>query len=156
MKRIFTLLLALVIVLSLPLQANAATTNDTEYFRLIPSRERLNADGTFNFYFHEYIFSDHNFITTSSRITLEVSARVYNNSTKTYRNDSSVSFTVFLYKEGIEDYVGYVRHYANGTTKSVSFPVSTGGEYYFKIVAGALSSDEYLSGSGDLSNIYII
>lgn len=155
MKRIISLLVALVILCALPLHAQARTA---EYFKLIPSNNRMSSEGRFIINCYSNYRTDSNFIATHYTIPLTVSAQVYNQDPNTPPKDAdNIYYTIELYKVGIPDRVGWYTHAANGETGSTNFTVSIGSEYYLKIViTGNLGSWEYVYGEGDISNMYIV
>lgn len=158
MKRITTLLFALALIFILPLHAYASTIGITEYFRLTPGIQRLDDMGRFTFEIYSNKRSDHNFKTISNSITVEASAQVYNDdpSVESPRNEDDVFFTIYLYKVGLSSPVGKFTHPANGTLGSKTFGVETGVEYYFMVEPSGLHGWDYLIGSGDFSNIYLV
>lgn len=157
MKRMISLLIALVMIIALPLHANAATSNTNNYFNLYPSNTRINADGTFTFNFHGEVPSNRNFIATSSRITLVATGQLYSEDPNARLNPDKVTYTISLYKVGMTNPVGSLTGKANGSTVSINFNVNTGAEYYFIIRSSSnIGMYEHIAGSGDLSGIYIV
>lgn len=159
MKRIIALLTAFFVIFALPLHANAATADRTQYFLLTPGNERLSNDGKFTFELYSNVRSDHNFKPISGSISLEASAQVYTDDpyAESPRNADNVFFTIYLYRVGYDKPVGQFKHAANGTIGSTTFGVSTGVEYYFTIEqSGSLGAWETVKGNGDFSNIYIV
>lgn len=157
MKKLFTLLFALIIIVSIPMEASAATNGD--YFHLFTGSNRLDGEGKFTFFLRSNTRSDRNFKTISNSISLTASAQVYsdNPSVNSPFNDDNVFFTIYLYKVGTSKPVGHFTQAANGKVGSTTFPVSTGAEYYFTVeISGSLGDWERVKGSGDFSNIYII
>lgn len=158
MKKIISLLIAFSLVFALPLQAYATTDSNAEYFILSPSNKRLAADGTFKFSIRSNVRSDRNFKTISNYIGLEISAQVYDDdpTVESPKNGDDVTVTIWLYRVGYSSPVDRCDLTANGLLKNVRFSVSTGVEYYFIITVSGLDSWEYVKGSGDFSNIYIV
>lgn len=158
MKRIISFFIALTMIFSITVYANAATPDITEYFKLSSSNSRISDDGQFIISCYSNSRTDHNFITTSYTVPLTVSAQVYSQDpSKSPRNAENVYYTIYLYKVGITSPIGYYTHAANGKTGSTNFTVTTGSEYYLTIViSGSLGSWEYVYGYGDISNIYLV
>lgn len=158
MKKITALLVALTLIFILPLQAFASTIGIAEYFKLTPSIQRLDDMGRFTFEMYSNKRSDHNFKTISNSITVEASAQVYNDDPliTSPRNEDDVFFTIYLYKVGLSSPVGKFTHPCNGTIGSKTFSVETGVEYYFIVEPSGLHGWDYLIGSGDFSNIYLV
>lgn len=157
MKRIISFLMALVMIIVLPLHANAATSNTTDYFNICPSNTRINEDGTFTFNFHAEVPSNRHFIATSSRITLVATGQLYSEDPNACLYPDRVTYTISLYMVGMVNPVGSLTGTANGTPASINFNVNTGAEYYFKIKpSDNIGTYEYIVGNGDLSGIYVV
>lgn len=157
MKRIISLLIALVMIIALPLHANAATSNTTDYFNIYPSNSRINEDGTFTADFGAQVRSKQNFIATSYRISLVATGQLYSEDPYARIYPDSVTYTISLYKVGLTNPVGSLTGTANGTPVSINFNVNTGAEYYFTVKPSEnIGMFERIALNGDLSNIYVI
>lgn len=153
MKRLFSFFLALAIFFTMPLYAKAATYDCDEYIRLTPSISRINSNGSYTFKIRDYLNSDE-FMTTSFNITITASACIYNNSTGATSNSNNVHYTISLYQASTGNLMNYFTVAANGESVSNKIPVTTGAKYYIRIeVTGSLGYNEYIKGSGQISNI---
>lgn len=156
MKRIISILIALVMIIVLPLHANASISNTTDYFNIYPSNSRIDGDGTFEANFRFSIRSTQNFVATSNRITLVATGQLYSEDPNAHLRPNNVTYTISLYKVGLTNPIGSLTGTANGTQVSINFNVNTGAEYYFIITPNNLGMYEYIIVNGDLSNIYIL
>lgn len=153
MKRIISVALCMALLLCLPLSASAATFDDTEeYIRFVSGNERLTGSGDFTFNISQWVKTDV-FTANSSTLRIDTCAQI-KDGTATH-TDSSVKFTMTLYKASNNQVVGSYTGMADGIYGGKSFAVVKGAKYYIKISveSGSLYGTEKLNGYGNVSPI---
>lgn len=155
MKRIISLLLVFFVLISIPLNAHAAELVLEDYVRFIPSNERITPSGSFTFLFSSNMTSE-TFWPISGHITIETSAYLYNRDTGSTYAANDAYYIINIINENTGRSVGYFKQAANGESITRTFSVSTGVGYHLQFTTGGFIEEyEKISGTGDLSNIYV-
>jgi len=154
LRKIITVILCFVMLLQVPVMAQAAENPDTgEYITFTNTgNERIKSDGSFTFGVSSNMMSGH---FTADKTTMKISSKCkkFNVNTGSSVSTTSYQYTLTLYKKGSGTAVGSYTGYANNKTASKSFTVEKGAEYYFAITCSPeLSFPERLSGSGTVTN----
>lgn len=160
--KILSVTLCLVIFFTIPLNAFAASSNAPnaeEYIRFIPNRERIATNGDFEFSINSDLTSG-KFTANSNSITIKSTAKIRDINDGSVRTNSSVSYTVTLYKYvagspsvAVGSYYGS----ANGRRASGTFTVSANSTYYFEIsVDTSLNAQKRLHGTGTVSPVTVL
>lgn len=152
MKKIISVALCMALLLCLPLGASAATFDGTdEYIRFISGNKRLNSEGYFEFYIKQWVNTDV-FTANSTTLRIDTFAQIKDGSAT--HTDSSVEFTMTLYKANGEVAGSYIGK-ADGIYGGKSFTVVKGAKYYIKISveSGSLYGNERLDGYGNVTPI---
>lgn len=159
-RKFVSMILCAVLFLSMPLTAYAAGPETLhkdleEYFEFIVDPERMNADGTFTFGFREELSSDH-FIANSNKITISAKGYKFDVNHGSVEHTKSYKYTITLYKIGTGEEVDSYSGYANNRSKSHSFAVEKGQEYYFIMTCEpALSMPYSLKGTGKVTDVTV-
>ncbi len=155
LKRIISAVLCLSLILCLPLGASAATFDDTEdYIEFTSGNERMTSDGSFTFNISQWVNTTV-FTADSSTIRIDTAAQIKDGAAT--HTDSSVKFTVTLYKAATGEVVGSYQGNADYIYGGRSFSVVQGAKYYIKIAvaSGQLYGTEKLNGYGAVSPVHL-
>lgn len=157
MKKIFSILLALIMIISFPVHAQASefTNADSGYVYFIPYSTRITSGGYFHFDYGDSMES-HCFYPISGQITMSASARIYNRDTGGYYKVNDAHFTISIVNANTGVRAGYLSTSANGRVAEGTYNVSTGVAYKLVFTcSGNISYNQRIVGEGDLSNIRI-
>lgn len=154
LRRIITVILCFVMLLQVPVIAQAAENPSTgEYITFTTGNERIKSDGSFTFGVSSEMMSGH-FTADKTSIKISSKCKKFNVNTGSSVSTTAKKYTLTLYKMGTGKAVGSYTGYANNTSASKTFKVDEGAEYYFTITCSPeLSFPERLSGSGKVTNV---
>ena len=161
MKKILALILIISLlsgVLSVSTFASDNNSSDTadnfEHICFLEDDNRIYSNGYFEFTIRWGVTSD-TFTANSSSITIQTCAWIYDSYDHSTYNDSSKRFQLTLYKAN-GTYIGSYIGYANSVYGGLSFSVTNGASYYFKIsTLDALPDNCYVDGYGYVSPVTV-
>lgn len=154
LRRIITVILCFVMLLQVPVIAQAAENPSTgEYITFTTGNERIKSDGSFTFGVSSEMMSGH-FTADKTSIKISSKCKKFNVNTGSSVSTTAKKYTLTLYKMGTGKAVGSYTGYANDKNASKTFTVEKDAEYYFTITCSPeLSFPERLSGSGKVTNV---
>lgn len=157
-KKITSIVLVLALFFSLALtvqatEAEMTSTNADEYIIFVPGNERIASDGTFEFNVRAELVSG-SFVANDDTIKISAKCRRFNVNTGGVESSRSYEYTITLYERGTGNVMGSYTGYANNWTKSKTFSVTVGNEYYFIITCDPTHTMPYsLRGTGKVTNV---
>lgn len=134
--------------------------DESNYIRFINSgNERMDADGSFEFHFQDWVESDH-FIADGTSITITTTARMYVYIDDYYFDSDKYIYRLTLCKKNGRE-IGYYDGCGDGNPVSETFRVGIkkGEEYYFKLKAMEPHIDltaYHFEGTGQVSDVTVI
>ncbi len=136
--------------------------DESNYIRFVNSgNERMDADGSFEFMFQDWVGSDH-FTADGTSITITTTARMYVYTDTYYFDSSKYIYRLTLYKENgtFDKKIGYYEACGDGISGSERFVgIEKGEEYYFKleVMKPYIDGTAYhFEGTGQVSNVTVI
>lgn len=159
-KRVMSMILCFVLMLSVPLTAKAAEVEISnkdleEYITFTSGPERIDADGAFTVNVRGSLTSG-NFTANKTEIKISTTCRRYNVNKDKYTSTSSYKYTVTLYKVGSTKEIGHYDGSANGKEASGNFSVEKGAKYYFVFTCNPTQTMPYsIKGTGKVSDVTV-